>query len=259
MLRVEPPPAEQKAPDPAPAVVAPVEEPPTSSASRAVPAAAPPAETEQVAALKPDETSPPETAKPDSAGSESPAPSEAAPAQTDAPAAADTAKIAAPDAETKTASTEQVVAAGARVLSPANDPPRCPAPTTSEQMSAPASPEADAASTKVATLGSPPVAVETPTVTAKADERQARPDVIKKRQQARRAAHRRRIAARARQAQLAAQQPTVDPFAQPYGSAAGGGTPLNSARGPVATGGPSGRPHSDHEPSYSALPRTPSR
>ena len=35
---------------------------------------------------------------------------------------------------------------------------------------------------------------------------------------------------------------------------------LNSAHaGPVATGGPSGRPHSAHEPSYSALPRTPSR
>ncbi len=29
--------------------------------------------------------------------------------------------------------------------------------------------------------------------------------------------------------------------------------------GPVATGGPSGRPHSAQEPSYSALPRTPSR
>jgi uncharacterized protein len=29
--------------------------------------------------------------------------------------------------------------------------------------------------------------------------------------------------------------------------------------GPVASGGPSGRPHSAHEPSYSAVPRTPSR
>ena len=66
------------------------------------------------------------------------------------PAAADTAKIAAPEAETKTASTEQV-SPPAPVLSPANDA----APTTSVQISAPASPEVDAAATKIATLGGP--------------------------------------------------------------------------------------------------------
>jgi len=211
MLRVEPAAAVQKAPNPAPAVVAPVEHATDVAApAEPVPAAAPPAETGQVAALKPEETSVPETAKPDIAVSESPAPSEAAPAQTEVPAAADTAKIAAPEAETKTASTEQV-SPPAPVLSPANDA----APTT-VQISAPASPAVDAAATKIATLGGPPVSIATPTVTAaKAVSDKPDRDAIKKREQARRAAHRRRMAARARQAQLAPQRPAAEPFTQP--------------------------------------------
>ena len=198
MLRVEPAAAEQKAPNPAPAAVATVEH----ATDIAAPAEPVPAATEQVATLKPEETSAPETLQSDVAVSESPAPSEAAPAQTDAPAAADTAKIAAPDAEIKTASTEQV--------SPANEA----APATSEQMSTPASPEVDAAATKIATLGGPPVKIETPAA-AKAVSDQPDRSAIKKRQQARRAAHRRSMAARARQAQLTPQRPAAEPFTQP--------------------------------------------
>jgi hypothetical protein len=82
-------------------------------------------------------------------------------------------------------------------------------------MSAPASPAVDAAATKIATLGGPPVTIATPTVTAKAVSDKPDRSAIKKRQQARRAAHRRRIAARARQAQLAPQRPAAEPFTQP--------------------------------------------
>jgi len=217
MLRVEPATAEPKAPNPAPAVVAPVEHATDIAApAEPVPAVAAPAEADQVAALKPEETSAPETAKPDIAATESPAPGEASPAQTDAPAAADTATIAAPDAEAKTASTEQV-SPPAQVLSPTNDTAAAASGSaTTKQMSAPASPEVDAAATKIATLGGPPVSIATPTVTAAKAAVDDKPDrsAIKKRQQARRAAHRRRMAARARQAQLAPQRPAADPFAQ---------------------------------------------
>jgi hypothetical protein len=218
MLRFEPATVEPKAPIPAPAAVAPAEHATDIAApAEPVPAAAAPAEADQVAALKPEETPAPEIAKPKIAASESPAPSEAAPAQTDAPAAAGTAQIAAPDAETKTASTEQV-SPPAQVLSPANDTAAAaPAPATSEQVSAPASPQVDAAATKIATLGGPPVSIAKPTVTAAKAAVDDKPDrsAIKKRQQARRAAHRRRLAASARQAQLAPQRPAAEPFAQP--------------------------------------------
>jgi hypothetical protein len=216
MLRFEPATVEPKAPIPAPAAVAPVDATDIAVPAEPVPAAAAPAEADQVAAPKPAETPAPEIAKPDIAASESPAPSEGAPAQSDAPAAADTAQIAAPDAETKTASTEPV-SPPAQVLSPVNETAAAaPAPATSEQASAPVSPEVDAAATKIATLGGPPVSIGTPTVTAAKAVVADKPDrsAIKKRQQARRAAHRRRLAARARQAQLAPQRPAAEPFTQ---------------------------------------------
>lgn len=215
MLRVEPAAAEQKAPNHAPAAVVPVEHA-TDIAAPAEPVSASPAPavTGSVAALKPDELKPDETsaseaARPDIAVSERPTPSEVARAQSDAPAAAETAKIAAPDAETKTASAEQV-SPPAPNSPPANDA----APAASEQKSTPASPEVDAAATKIATLGGPPVSIETPAA-AKAVSDQPDRSAIKKRQQARRAAHRRRMAARARQAQLAPQRPAAEPFTQP--------------------------------------------
>jgi hypothetical protein len=205
MLRVEPAASEQKAPNQAPAAVAPVEH----DIAEPAPAAVAPAETGQVAALKPEEASAPEAAKPETAVSESLAPGDATPAQSEAPAAADTAKIAPPDAETNTASTEQV-SPPAPNLPPANDA----APATSEQTSTAASPEVDAAATKIATLGGPPVSIETPAAAKAVSDKPDR-SAIKKRQQARRAAHRRRIAARARQAQLAPQRPAAEPFTQP--------------------------------------------
>jgi hypothetical protein len=195
MLRTEPPAAAQKAPDSVPAVAEP---------AAMVPA---PAEPERIAAPKPQETSVPEAAKPEIPVRESRAQSEAAAAQVDALSVADK-KIAAPDAETKVASTEQA-SPPVQILSPSN----VAAPVAAEaaasgQMSTQASPESDATSTKIATLGGPPVTIETP---AKAVSEKPDESAVKKRLQARRAAHRRRMAARARQAQLQA-----NPFAQPF-------------------------------------------
>jgi hypothetical protein len=187
MLRVEPPPAEPKAPDNVPVAAAPAE-----------PAATvPTAEPETIAALKPEDSAAPEMTKPEIPASDNPATSEAAPAAADAPAAA---------SETRIAATEQD-------LPPMSEA----APATPEAISAPESPQADIASTKIATLGGPPVAVETPPPAKAAG---AKPDrsVINKRLQARRAAQRRGMALRAQQARLTPPQP-ADPFAQPPAAA----------------------------------------
>jgi hypothetical protein len=75
-------------------------------------------------------------------------------------------------------------------------------------------------STKIATLGGPPVTIGAQSP-AKAAGAKPDPAAIKKRQQARRAAQRRRMAARARLAQQAqlAQQQAANPFAQPVAPA----------------------------------------
>jgi hypothetical protein len=187
MLRVDPLPAEQKAPDDAPAAAAPVEPVPVASA---------PAEAEKIAALTPEDSSPLKTAKPEIPVAESPAQSEAAPAQAEAGAG-----------ETKIAANE-----------PASSPTNEAAPTSSGQTNPPPLPEADIASAKIAALDDPTVTINAkpPAEAAKAKTISAKPDqsVIKKRQ-ARRATLRRRIAAaRARMARQAAQQ-LADPFAQP--------------------------------------------
>jgi hypothetical protein len=188
-LRVDPPVAEPKAPD--------------NKASENIPAAAEtaepiaivatPAEPERIAALKPDDSSPPATERPEITVTETPAPSEAAPAQADvsAPAPTDEIKIAA-TAEVSQSSNEA-------------------APAASEQAGAPASPETDLASVKIATLGGPPVTIELPAQTA---DPKADGNVIKKRAQARRAKERRRLAQRARLARQAPQQPAAA-FPQP--------------------------------------------
>jgi len=200
MLRADPPEAEQKEPDNVPAAAAPAE-PATIVLAPAEPAASasPPAEPERIAALKSEDSPPQETAKPEIPVSENPAQGEAAPAQADAPAPADETKIAASDQ----------VSSPAQILEPANEA----APAAPEQISAPASPDVDLASTKIATLGGPPVTIE---ASPPARAATAEPDtsVMKKRLQARRAAHRRRIALRARMARQAPAQP-ADPFAQP--------------------------------------------
>jgi hypothetical protein len=99
-------------------------------------------------------------------------------------------------------------------LSPTN----APLPATAEQASIPASPGIDVASTKIATLGGPPVTIETPRPETDASK-QPDSSAIKKRLQARRAAQRRRIAQRARlaarQAPQQQQQAPANPFAQP--------------------------------------------
>jgi hypothetical protein len=86
-------------------------------------------------------------------------------------------------------------------------------PAQSEQMSEPVSSAADIAATKIATLGGPPVSIETPPPAKVSD---AKPDesAIRKHQEARRAAQHRRIAARARVATQAPLQPAY-PFGQP--------------------------------------------
>jgi hypothetical protein len=185
MLRVEPQPAEPKASDNAPAVAAPVEQATVSA----------PAEPERIVALKPEDSTPPEMTKPEIPVAESPAQSEATPAAADAPAGET--KIAATIApsEEVASSAKEVTATLAVPAIPAN------------------SPDADIASTKIAMLDGPAVAIEAPPPAKAAS---AKPDrsVIKKRMQARRAAQHRRMAARARLAQQAPQQP-ADPFAQP--------------------------------------------
>jgi hypothetical protein len=188
MLRLDPPAAEQKASDNVPSAGAPAEQAPITSM---------PAESERIAALKQEDSSLLESVKPEIPVSENPAQSEAVPAQADAPAPAD---------QTKTAASEQV-SSPAQVLPPANEA----APTTSEQPSAPASPDADLASTKIATLGGPPVTIEAQPPAKTASAMPDRSVIKKRRLQARRAAERRRIALRAR---LAPQQPP-NPFAQP--------------------------------------------
>jgi hypothetical protein len=199
MLRVDPPPAQPKAPD-ADAAVAPPAEQVTAAAPTGQAAEVPlpaeqaatvsaPVEPEKVAAIKPEETS-------ENPAAESPTPSEAA----NSDAVAD---------HTKIASAEQG-------LPPANDAsPLAPetAPAGSTQTPAQVSPQSGIASTKIAALGDPAATEPQP----RANIAGAAPDrsIIRKRQQARRAAQRRRIALlRARQAQLAQQQQLADPFSQ---------------------------------------------
>ncbi len=172
MLRVEPEPAQQKAAASIPAAAAPPEPP----------AIAPlPDQPEKIAALKAQDAPPPEAAKPEIPAAETSV-------QREAPAPAEEARIA---------TAEQALPPAHEAVAPA-----------SEQAIAA---EDGIATTKIATLGGPSVAIEAqpPAKTV------AKPDqsVARKRLKARRTAQRRRIAQRAREA--AAQQQAADPFAQP--------------------------------------------
>jgi hypothetical protein len=143
------------------------------------------------------DSAPPETAKAEVTIPESPAPGETAPAQRDA--SADATKIAAIE-----------VAPSEHVSPPADQA----APIASERASAPAAPDDEIPSMKIAALDSPAVTIETQPPAKVAS---AKPDTsaIQKRQQARRAAQRRRVAQRARLAAQALQPLAADPFAQP--------------------------------------------
>jgi hypothetical protein len=116
----------------------------------------------------------------------------------------DTTKVAAPDAETRIASFAQ--APPPQTFSPASEPaPIAAEPAAPAQPSTQDSPEIDALTMKIATLGSVPVPTKRPPATAnskKIDEA-----AVKKRLQARKAAQRRRLAARARLAAQQTQQP----------------------------------------------------
>ena len=199
MLRADPPGAEPKASDNAPAAASPTE-PAMIVSAPAEPAssASTPAEHDKIGALRSED--PQETAKPEIPVAENPAQGEAAPAQADAPAVADEPKIAA----------SEQVSSPAQSLAAANEA----APAAPEQASVAISADADLALTKIATLGGPPVTIEAPPPAKAAS---AKPDesVIKKRLQARRAAQRRRIALRARLARQAPAQPAANPFSQP--------------------------------------------
>jgi len=207
LLRFDPPVAEKDnvpvaaAPDEPAADAAPPTEPATIVSAPAEPAASAstPVESEKIATLK-SEDSPQETAKPEIPIAETSPQSESAPAQADAPAPADETKIAA----------SEHVSSPAQILAPASEA----ALATSEQASAAILTDPDLASTKIATLGGPPVTIET---TPPAKAASAKPDesVIKKRLQARRAAQRRRIALRARVARQAPAQPAPNAFSQP--------------------------------------------
>jgi hypothetical protein len=216
LLRVDTPVAE-KAADNAPADAAPA----------AITAA--PSEPERIAALKPEDSPSPETAKPEAIVAESPAQGKAASVPAEPPVAiAETKSAETKSAETKTPENkppETKIAMSEDMASPAN---QAAAPMTSEPVAPPASPDATLAATKIATLGGPAVSIEAPrpvkaeskktdsarTDSKKTDSAKTDSNIIKKRQQARRAA-RRRQAARARlTAQLPLQQ-ADNPFGQP--------------------------------------------
>jgi hypothetical protein len=180
----------------------------------------------QIAAVKPEQSSP-EAAKPDVplAGDNPPvsetasaSPQNASPAM---PAAAE---------EPKEEPSEEPKIAALVAGEPSSGDDR-PAAARSEQSAteiAPAADEmsSDLSSTKIATLGGPPVDIQTPTKAnaseAKPDQAQPDQNAAKKRAEAKRAARHRRIAAT--RARLAAQQAQLQlqagPFFQPPASAA---------------------------------------
>lgn len=192
MLRVDTPSAE-RAQDNAPVTAAPAEQ---------VAIAPPTAEAERVASLRPDDSSPAEMAKTEIAPpavpvAENPVGGELASASVKTPASAEEIKIA-------VTATEQV----------REDQPVAALP---EQTGLPVASGTAIAAMKVATLGVP-VNIESPrrpnalVVVAKPEQSE-----LRKQQQAKRAAHRRKLAARARLAAQAAQQSAqlVNPFLQP--------------------------------------------
>lgn len=220
LLRVDAPvtdKASEKVPDNAPADAAP----------GAITSA--PAEPERIATLNPEDSPPLESAKPENPVAEtpvaeSPTQNEAARPPADAPApvaetqaidtktietkAIETGNAEAKIKETKAADTK--VATSEETSLPTN---QVEPSMASEPTGAQVSPEADTAATKIATLGGPAVAIETPRP-VKTESTEPLPNVVKKRQQAKRAAQRRRLAARARvTVQVPPQQ--VNPFGQP--------------------------------------------
>ena len=189
-----------------------VDAPVVAKAANSAPADATPAgitaapEPERIAALKPQDSLPPEAAKPETPIAESrviegPVQNETASAPADAPAAA---------AETKVTETRIATSEGAALPADQAAVPQAATPVASEP---PGTPEANFAATRIATLGGPPVTIETPQP-VKVETAKPASNVIEKRRQAKHAARRHRLAARAR---LAIQEPPqpANPFGQP--------------------------------------------
>jgi hypothetical protein len=188
ILRVEPSAADELAAKPASdnAPAAPVEQPAITANTAEKPAAEPdtiPASTDVTTSVV--SAAPSEPPKPEAAASAIPVQAEAA---TDAPA---------PAVETKVAAIAEIAEAPSQT-----------AVTAPEQVSAPIDDRTRLAETKIATLGGPPVTIETqaPSKLAAA--------VVKKSVQAKRVVKRRRIAQRSRVAGPVPQQP-ANPFGSP--------------------------------------------
>jgi hypothetical protein len=186
LLRVEPLAEQEKAGKPASDGVqtaAPMEQPAT--AANTPEPEKPAAEPEKI-----ETASPSEALKPEPVAPEMPVQAEAS-VQIDAPAAAAETKVAA-IAESAVAPSQTAV-------------------TAPEQVSAPIDESTRIAETKIATLGGPPVTIETQTPA------KAAPAVVRKSAHTKRVVKRPRIAQRARVAQPAPQV-AADPFAQPLGA-----------------------------------------
>jgi hypothetical protein len=218
-LRVEPN-AMEKAYEQAPVSVTP---------AREEPAAAEPVKNDQVAALRPAETPPVETAKPVELPASVPAAENPPAAETAPPPAAASPAVSAAEPTTATDERKVTTAAvsdttpiksepAAAQAAPTAPPPANQTIATPETAATPVTAPADSlAATKIATLGGPPVDVTddaSPLEIRMVKIPRARPDqdAIKKRVQARRAVHRRRLALRAR---LLLQQQQANPFGQP--------------------------------------------
>jgi hypothetical protein len=180
------------------------------------------AASEQVVASKPTETLVVEAAKPDGAAvnmpaGENPPPAEAMLAAAEA-TAAEIKTAATTVSETPPANNEPAIppSISPSTVNPATTDPTVLNPTTAAPATAE---EADSATTKIATLGGPPVdiadiAPAAGTRTARSDRVRPDPTVMRKRLQARRLMQRRRLAARARLAAQAQQQLQANPFGQ---------------------------------------------
>lgn len=173
----------------------------TGAADQPAVSAEPASQPDEVAALQPVDSVPSETVKPKASTSEAPvtdssAPRvEAVPAPTDAPVIPDATKLAATE-PTLAPTSEAAPAAPAEAVAAAP-----------EQQNASNGSEANAISTRIATLRGPPVTIAPPV--AKAAGAKSDTPAVKKRPHARRELRRRHSAARAR---LAKQTQPLDPF-----------------------------------------------
>jgi hypothetical protein len=192
MLRAEPSAAEDKAMDPP--ITDDVQDQP-AMVSTPTESGKPAAEPDKVAALA-DTATPPEISPPSEAPSSNAIAPEI-PDQAESPVQAD---APSPAAETKLAAIAEMAPAA----------PDHGAVTAPDRTNPPIDDSTRIAETKIATLGGPPVTIETQTPSKIA------PAVVKQPAQARRAVKRRKIAQRPRVTQQTPQTP-ADPFARPLG------------------------------------------